>query len=415
MNMNNTNMSHSEKLNMLLDGETSGIEPSEVFYELSHNPELQQEFLDIMKMKQLMSGVTEAPPEHLRRGVLAGIGLGGSGLWYYLQNSGVMVATSSFVSSKLGAALIACMFGAFSTFLIINNANKSESNNPEKTSIETNHSPITLSMNVPITTSFESGKSISKSTIFNKNNNHSLATNKYSDNTSENLVSRNSNYSITASIPVINAVDEDNIKTNSSQNLDYSEHFIASLPPNQRSGFIVNPTNRIVNDNDFDRQMLFSLQGKGITNNSLQLPEISTTEAPAINDIGIALMYLVSDNLEVGLEFGQEFLVKRVKAGNFSTEESMLENQLTFWGGMKVNYIFNDMEILPNLRPTTSLLLGGTSQGWVTKASVGLVYDFSNKLAVFGGPEWTTGIYQFESKLLSTHKWGFNYGIALRF
>lgn len=415
MNMNNINMSPSEKLNMLLDGETSGIEPSEVFYELSNNPELQQEFLDIMKMKQMMSGVTESPPEHLRKGILAVIGLGGSGIWYYLQNSGVMAATSAFVTSKAGTALIATMFGVFATFMVMNNNDSPKKDNNNITS-QTNVNSIPLSINVPTVSSYDKGTTKANKSFVRNTESKYIASSNITPKVSEKNINMNANLLVTNSDPAISTPNEVNIDLNSTPNkMDFNDQYFSSMSPEQKSGFIVNPANRVVNYDDYDRQMLFSLQGKGITNNSLQTPELSTTEAPAINDIGISLMYLVSDNLEVGLEFGQEFLVKRVKAGNFSSEESMLENQLTFWGGLKVNYIFNNMEILPNLRPTTSLLLGGTSRGWVTKASAGLVYDFSNKLSVFGGPEWTTGIYQFESNILSTHKWGFNYGVALRF
>jgi hypothetical protein len=143
---------------------------------------------------------------------------------------------------------------------------------------------------------------------------------------------------------------------------------------------------------------------------------MSVVESPTINNIGIALMYSVSDDFELGLEFGQEFFVNKVNISTFDSDETMLENQLTFWGGLKANYTFSELSLLTeNLKPMTSLLVGGTNRGWVTKASAGLVYDVSNKISMFAGPEWTTGIYHFNSNLLSTHKFGVIYGLSLRF
>jgi len=47
MNMENTNMTTSEKLHLLLDGESEGIDTAEVLNEVSNSPELTQEFVDL--------------------------------------------------------------------------------------------------------------------------------------------------------------------------------------------------------------------------------------------------------------------------------------------------------------------------------------------------------------------------------
>lgn len=436
MNMENMNMTPSEKLHSILDGETAGIDTSEVFYELSNNPELQQEFLDLMKMKQLMSGVQEAPPEHLRRGIMAGVGLGGSGLWYYLQNSGMVAASSAFLGSKVGAAIIAGMVGVFATFMVMDNNNTDKVNTESQSVSNANTQLGTLASAEPIT--MEIPVVSSSSVGANSSINATKATSGYDRNSinrntiiassaNDNLTESNSAYVedittekntdfvlITNSPSIVESSADELYAQENSQDLAYNREFSTLNNANNPRGFIINPSNRMSSPYS-EQQMLFSLQGKGMTNNSLLTPDMSTTEAPSINNIGIALMYSVNDDFALGLEFGQEFLVKRVKANSFNTEESMLDNQLTFWGGLKASYTFNDLQIVSNLRPTTTLLVGGTSSGWVTKASAGLVYDISNKLAVFGGPEWTSGFYQFDSQLLSSNKWGFNYGLALKF
>jgi len=421
-------MTPSEKLHSILDGETAGIDTSEVFYELSNNPELQQEFLDLMKMKQLMSGAQEAPPEHLRRGILAGVGLGGSGLWYYLQNSSMVAASTAFLSSKVGAAIVAGMVGVLATFMIMDDESTPSTQSAQTATSQqienlTSATPILIEIPVVSSTNASSNSnstSSSSTTIASTNtgNNNIVAKNENSNfvaTTNDNEPESNNTSVQVSDSPYLLASRSDEVYDQSAtETINYNKEFLPVSQSNQPSGFIINPSNRISNY-DSEQQMLFSLQGKGITNNSLITPDMSTTEAPSINNIGIALMYSVSDEFAVGLEFGQEFFVRRVKTNSFNTEESMLDNQLTFWGGLKASYTFNDLQIISNLRPTTTLLIGGTNTGWVTKASAGFIYDISNKLAMFGGPEWTTGIYQFDSQFLSTHKWGFQYGLALKF
>jgi len=417
-------MTTSEKLHLLLDGESQGIDTAEVLNEVSNSPELTQEFLDLVKMKQMMSGATEAPPEHLRRTVMAGIGLGGSGLWYYLQNSGMVAASAAFISSKVGAALIAGMVGVFATFMVMNNNDKPITTDNSKPIISNTQyselaSAMPIEMEVPIVSSVSKNTNTSSKSgqIYRGNNSNRSSvvttTSKPATN-SESVIASNNIYDVSESKKEYNTSQNFEILPTPSVSLPANKEILPSIQTERPSGFIVNPTNRTM-VNETEQQMLFSLQGRGITNNSLQTPDMSTTEAPAINDIGIALMYSVNDEFELGLEFGQEFFVKKINSNSFSNQETMLENQLSFWGGVRATYKFNDLQIIDGFRPMTSILLGGTNRGWVTKVSTGLVYDISNKLAVFGGPEWTSGFYQFDSLLLSTHKWGFQYGLALKF
>ncbi len=422
-------MTTSEKLHLLLDGESQGIDTAEVLNEVSHSPELTQEFLDLVKMKQMMSGVTEAPPEHLRRTVMAGIGLGGSGLWYYLQNSGMVAASAAFVSSKLGAALLAGMVGVLATFMVMDNSDKPTTVVDTTPTISNSQfselaSAMPIEMEVPVVSSIAKNNSTlgtktnRNGSGYNSNRSSAITTTREiaanNENTTTSSNTNNNFYGVSESNREYSTNQDAQILPISTELIAMNQEIIPISQNERPSGFIVNPTNRIMT-NESEQQMLFSLQGRGITNNSLQTADMSTIEAPAINDIGIALMYSVNDEFELGLEFGQEFFVKKIKSNTFSSEETMLENQLTFWGGVRATYKFNDLQIFEGCRPVTSILMGGTNRGWVTKASAGLVYDISNKLAVFGGPEWTSGFYQFDSQLLSTHKWGFQYGLALKF
>lgn len=272
MNMENTNMTTSEKLHLLLDGEAEGIDTAEVLNEVSNNPELTQEFIDLVKMKKMMSGLTEAPPEHLRRTVLAGIGLGGSGLWYYLQNSSFVAATAAFVTSKLGAALVAGMVGAIATFMVMDNsgntneriANKQITSNLIYEELATSM-PIT--MEVPVVTSFSvnqkttSNESINQSTKINY-----IAANSATNNSDQSEVSSSSdenNYFEITQSDTYSSREVDN-KFISSENKYYpTEQNTINISSNNEklSGFIINPSNRILT-NESEQQMLFSLQGE---------------------------------------------------------------------------------------------------------------------------------------------------------
>lgn len=430
MEMKDYNMTDSEKLAMLLDGETEGLDTTEVLSALADSPELQQEFLDTMRMRRMMSGQLETPPDRLRRGVLAGIGLGGSGLWYYLQNTG-FAAASAFMASKVGVAIAAATIGIFSTlfFMDFDNADNPNIQNKEANSqFAALASAEPVEMKVP----FVNSKNMTEkeivaeksSAVTNNRSNSSSALLVYNSNDNQlaNSNLNNRNRSLFISESPINNLSETENYTIISEKSDYhtenysNRDFDNSYDNGSNSGFIVNSSKRLSYDYNSDRALLFNLQAKGISNSSLSEPNMSVVESPTINNIGIALMYSVNEDFELGLEFGQEFFVNKVRVSTFDTDETMLENQLTFWGGLKANYTFSELNIITeNLKPMTSLLIGGTNRGWVTKASAGLVYDVSNKISMFAGPEWTTGIYNFNSNLLSTHKFGMIYGMSLRF
>ncbi len=432
MKMNENNMTDSEKLAMLLDGETDGIDTSEVLNALAENPELQQEFLDTMRMRQMMSGQLETPPDRLRRGVLAGIGLGGSGLWYYLQNTG-FAAAGAFLASKVGVAVIAATLGVASTLFLMDNNDTAEISSTQTSTIK-QYAELASAEPIEMTIPFVSSNKIntneslvrSNSNFNNGANNIIRNSNAYStsnqvvgNNDKSNTVAIRNSTDITESMLAYGNNSDNYINTTNNAELadNYRQLELSSnYDSGQNSGFIVNPSKRLQYEYSSDRALLFNLQVKGISNSSLTDANMSVVESPTINNIGIALMYSVNDDFELGLEFGQEFFVNKVNISTFDSDETMLENQLTFWGGLKANYTFSNLSIITeDLKPMTSLLVGGTNRGWVTKASAGLVYDVSNKLSMFAGPEWTTGIYHFNSNLLSTHKFGLIYGMSLRF
>lgn len=432
MEMKDYNMTDSEKLAMLLDGETEGLDTTEVLNSLAESSELQQEFLDTMRMRRMMSGQLETPPDRLRRGVLAGIGLGGSGLWYYLQNTG-FAAASALIGSKVGVAIAATTIAVVSTLFLVdmdNNEDTTTASNSTNKQFAALASAEPVEMSVP----FVSSTSVVEEDVVAKGSNNTFVSSSNSsegsyvannDNDQNELASNiignpNSDLYISET-NIINANDTESyslVTEKSDYNIDSynNREFNTSYDNGTNSGFIINPSKRMQYDYSSDRALLFNLQAKGISNSSLSEPNMSVVESPTINNIGIALMYSVNEDFELGLEFGQEFFVNKVRVSTFETDETMLENQLTFWGGLKANYTFSELSILTqNLKPMTSLLIGGTNRGWVTKASAGLVYDVSNKISMFAGPEWTTGLYNFNSSLLSTHKFGIIYGMSIRF
>jgi hypothetical protein len=256
MNMDNTNMTTSEKLHLLLDGESEGIDTAEVLNEVSNSPELTQEFLDLVKMKQMMSGATEAPPEHLRRTVLAGIGLGGSGLWYYLQNSGMIAASAAFLSSKLGAALIAGMVGVFATFMVMNNNDVTNNIEDSKPTLRNSQyselaSAMPIEMEVPIVSSLSNNTTVSSNqnrNYYKTKSNISSAvssSNRIADNSQSSIASDNI-YDVSESKKEFNTSQNIELIPTSSESLSANQELLPNIQNDRPSGFIVNPTNRIM-------------------------------------------------------------------------------------------------------------------------------------------------------------------------
>lgn len=411
-----SNMTSSEKLNLLLDGETEGLETSELFYELSHNQELQNEFVDIVKLKKMMNQSTEAPPEKLKRGIVAGIGLTGGGFGYYLQNAGVLAGIYSLLTHKVAIGAFALLIGSIATFSLMNTETEQNvtSNNELVPKFELSE------LSIPVVNSREVNSEIESNQYFDNIESNQARVDKSNQIAANNLnISPNSISTLNTTNDNERVINKNSVVINSVDiassdiyrvNLESNNNNI-SIPQSVRTDEV----NELSRSYYTSNNKSFSLQTRGLSGTSMQSYDLSPTDAPAFNNVGIALMYNITDDFSFGLEFGQEFLVQDVQGESFNNREPVSENLLTFWGAMKANYTFSEIQIVDGLSPYSSLLLGGTNNGWIGKASVGLVYDISDKFAFFAAPEWTTLFYKNYSELNTSDKYGITYGVSVKF
>jgi hypothetical protein len=138
-NVNLLNLPPSEKLVAILDGELSQNEAGSFFQDLYNNQDLQDQFFDLIQIKNNFRGAGVMPPDFLKSNILKGIGLAAASTITYQT-----VATNNFVSwgsafmqtlgSKISIAMISALMASLVTIGIMNY----DSDNSKFTSKEKN-------------------------------------------------------------------------------------------------------------------------------------------------------------------------------------------------------------------------------------------------------------------------------------
>lgn len=128
------NLSPSEKLVAILDGELEKSEVGNFFQELYQNNDLQDEFFDMINLKNNFKQTLYAPPSNLKSNILKGAGLiAASTLTYQsiaTNNANWFASLWTTIGSKISIALISAVTSALITFGVTDyfNSNNSNSN-----------------------------------------------------------------------------------------------------------------------------------------------------------------------------------------------------------------------------------------------------------------------------------------------
>ncbi|MCX6147202.1 MAG: hypothetical protein NTW25_08125 [Candidatus Kapabacteria bacterium] len=141
------NLTASEKIMMLLDGELPKSDTGSLFYEIAQNDELQDELYGHLKLKNLYVDKVPAPPEDLKRRLYAGVGLTGAGM---VAASSYIGESTNYVSTLLKSpvfmTVVSAISGALITLFAVNQYGSSNSkNNLDKSLVEKNKIESSLS------------------------------------------------------------------------------------------------------------------------------------------------------------------------------------------------------------------------------------------------------------------------------
>lgn len=131
-------------------------------------------------------------------------------------------------------------------------------------------------------------------------------------------------------------------------------------------------------------------------------------------NVGVGLLYQLSDNHAVGVEMGSEVFPMSFQ-GTVNGQTIRYQQQpQSMWAGASYRYTLSQLGS-SGFSPFGQILLGGTSYGPLGRLSAGIQYAPAGALSFMLGVEGTAMAYQFNSAWFSSSKLGLTYGVALRF
>ncbi len=433
----NENFTSSEKLSILLDGELKREESGTLFYELANDSELQEEFHEMVDLKNMFKDTNLTPPTGLHSNIIAGTGLAGESATRPAKSA------SGFLGSKVSLVLFSCLTGAFITFLLMNNFG-SGIDNIAGANIPAAHQGATIrgysqkSSVQPVGSNINGSSSINNSNNSNNSNNNAINNTINPDNKPARFASLPSDISDTeynksgigrAANPPIGNPSSRPVSVVSDDIGTASEHLTSiGNSTGTKPRMIVN--HRDLSSNAFntvyvpmeelrqsrihsDKEWAIAL--RGFTSNTMSDIEIKPLYNPGLNNFSISLMRDLGDNFSFGLEFGQENFIQQFSGEFKGRVANVKQNYLAFWGGAAARYMLDPVDWLDGVQPYGRLFFGSTYLGPLMKEEVGLQYFISKDFAMFFGVELSHLAYFYKDKTFFSNKFGTSYGVIIKF
>lgn len=407
-------MEYRDHINDLLDGELEGSHESALFGELAVNSELRSEFKQQLAIRSAVQNdrVALIPPVALTSSVFSGLGFAGP-----LAGAAAGAVGASLLSTwlpKVGAPLLAAAAATAITWGVMNNTTNASDQSVPQASVATSAlATAQQSPNVAApTTTVQTGP-----TIIQQSCNHAAQLSALRrDNAT--LRSELQQARMNADAAAEQPVAEQNIERTSMPALD--------MQPAQR----VMLTNAITLATTSDQRMIQQTALQPITQRStvypaflVQMRGMSTSSLVDVNapaqstwyeNVGLGLLYQLSDNHAVGVEMGSEVFPMSFQ-GNINGQTIRYQQQpQSMWAGAAYRYTLSPLGS-SGFAPFGQVFLGGTSFGPLGRLTAGLQYSPSGPLSFILGVEGMAMAYEFNSAWFTSSKLGLTYGVAVRF
>lgn len=384
--------SNSEKLVALLDGEMSKDQLGDVYYELANNPDLQDEFHELIDMKNLIRNNQAAPPIVLHQQILASTGLA------HPKPKGFVAGSMAFLGSKASLVVMSTLLGAFLMYFAIDKGNSIEENSNFATF--DNHNKQLIEMYLP------NGDTKDIPIIYN---------NEYNNESDYPIKAVTSVRDDIQTVENANEFNNFNFKDVVYPVQNFTIEYAVPLSSYTQSEFSKIPiiVNEYITPTILEKK--FSLIVRNFIQGSYPDLDVPPLTSPVLNNLGFSLMYDIDDNYSIGLELGQENFLQRydgIVNGKYTEIE---QNFLAFWGGVSFKYNMDPLESLADLKPYGKLLIGSTDVGALAKTEIGVGFDLSETILAFVGFDGTTLMYDFKNNMFFTHKYGITYGLSMKF
>ncbi|CAN5473593.1 hypothetical protein BH10BAC6_BH10BAC6_11650 [soil metagenome] len=164
----------------------------------------------------------------------------------------------------------------------------------------------------------------------------------------------------------------------------------------------------------WDEYPAFTLQARGF---SLK-PMTETAVDPQTQwyqNLGVAMIYKLSDHHSVGVEFGSEVFPQVFDGTRPNGQIVKYEQQpSSMWAAAVYRYSFDGIGET-SFRPMLQGSFGGTKYGPIGRAMLGMSYSPVGPLSFILGIEGATMAYQYQQNWFTSSKIGLTYGMAVRF
>ncbi len=139
------------------------------------------------------------------------------------------------------------------------------------------------------------------------------------------------------------------------------------------------------------------------------------SEQPAwYNNLGVSLLYHTSPNHSFGLEFGNENFPMIFDANRDGQIIRYEQSPASSWAGVTYRYTANRLGNTA-FAPFAQGVLGGTKFGPIGRVAAGIQYSPVGPLTFIFGLEGSAMAYYFQQQWYTSPKYGFTYGMAVKF
>jgi len=136
---------------------------------------------------------------------------------------------------------------------------------------------------------------------------------------------------------------------------------------------------------------------------------------PFYENTALTVCFPLSERQQLGLEAGLEAYPQFFSRTEFGLPVVYEQNPMQYWLTAVYRYSFGDL-FFPGLQPFGQVNLGAAMQlGPLGRVSLGIRYALHRQAQLSAAVEGSMAMYQFESKWLSTSKFGVSYGFAIQF
>lgn len=397
-------MDHRDHINDLLDGELNAMHESTLFGELAVNADLRSEFKQQLAIRSAVQNdrVALVPPVALTSSVFSGLGFAGP-----LAGAAAGAVGGSLLSTwlpKVGIPLLAAAAATGITWGIM------RSDAPQQQSMQPQVQAPGVTQAAPQQPAVKTGEPI----VVQKPCTHDAQL----------AVLRRDNAALRAELDRTSSQPSVE-QTVVEQNTERTEMPAIAMQPAQR----VTVTNAMTLSQASDQRMIQQTALQPIAMRSMMYPSflvqmrgMSTSSLVDVNapaqstwyeNVGLGLLYQLSDNHAVGLEMGSEVFPMSFQ-GNVNGQVIQYQQQpQSMWAGAAYRYTLSQLGT-SGFAPFGQVLLGGTSFGPLGRMTAGFQYSPAGPISFMLGVEGTSMAYQFNSAWFISSKLGLTYGVAVR-